>query len=857
MSTAYELVGEICVPAAELWRVLTTAQELGVWLVPGAQLGECAGAAFRFAFARDAAHGAIVDFGNDRSLVLQYVVRGVDTRLAFELEGVAQGRTRLSLSHTGLPDIAPGAEGLSVLGQELACRWAFRLEALRAYAEQHTCLRALVVDDCLHSGLIELGQRVRALPADAYELQLAQIEACVDEHLIGAVPGERIVTMRILDVAAVPTVIGRSFVRDGTCTRVAIQQRGFATTAPFWDALEQAVRFPALGLARGEELRRLQTLADELTAEAERCGILLEQRICAEPSALLALVTDPGMVGLWLPGWHEGTAVVGGEVVWRSFEDEPVSDLDTATTTRWCTLAATVAECNDGEVVLAVSLPEDEVEFVALRAQDSGDGNSVVVARLSSARGDVSVVQARWQARLHRLALACAGAIEWVVDIAAPLDLVRGALTDSQAMSRWLHPSAEGVLTTGTLIKPPSPFLDGVVEVAESTESGVSLRWPWSEVCDRGARAHFDLERRGALSTRCTVVVSPESPTNQGELRARLQAATVELERWRMYLGQLAAFCECGFDAVGGVAFGAPSFGYRMGAQRASFQTLILAPARDVYKAVLDGHRPLVGLPLADEVVEFNPYAGGRWLYTWGQGAFTRMKPYREVEHTYLALGSDEGQGPTVVRWLFVPELDGAATRLVLCERGFGCDQAWDLRRVRQARSWRFVLHELRARCEWNGTLRGPGVVEAIAEGEVYVAVKIEAPPESVFGLVATVAGLKSWLADEVELEAHAGGSLRLQGCTAPLPNSLVGKVMRAVPGQSVSFLHPCAVSGATMSLGFFVEPRGSGCRVQVVQRGFALEHAAVRDEHARCGGRDGWASALKRLAAVAGHAVS
>jgi uncharacterized protein YndB with AHSA1/START domain len=98
---------------------------------------------------------------------------------------------------------------------------------------------------------------------------------------------------------------------------------------------------------------------------------------------------------------------------------------------------------------------------------------------------------------------------------------------------------------------------------------------------------------------------------------------------------------------------------------------------------------------------------------------------------------------------------------------------------------------------------------------ELRLEVRINASPETVFGLLTDPARMKMWLAEIVEADARPGGIFRISG---PLGTSIEGRYLELVPNRKVVFTWGGVegVRPGQSTVEFLLEPDGEGTLVQL-----------------------------------------
>jgi uncharacterized protein YndB with AHSA1/START domain len=857
-----------------VFQALTDGDQLARWLGADVTIDPREGGHYRFELIYLPAgrhSGKVTTFEPGRVFGFSMVAAQEMTYVTFTLTALPGGLTRVDLLHEGFPTVGDPDDPSDVPEcDELRCLWRYRLHALRALIEQGVELYDHTdAVPHLHGDVARAKADLLAAPRDVFALLREEAEANGEVVLAVREP-TRLVTLRHLSGPRAPSIITADVTRRGAGVHVFYDQQGFSAEETFWSHEDRIIRIPTLALLGPDEQQRLERRLAQIQERLEPLSIEIVRRIRAPKKDTIRALTDAQALACWLPGFHTTPAAPGERLGVFAIADQPVEAQDGGREPQWPGLVARLLGQDleartatidydvesDGGPIPGLDEPgvlrrplsfeistEDELRMAILRVTHTGyrgEEDASVAAR------------ARWEGRVEQLQRTLEGRFVFREETTAPKELVLGSLVEPFALASWLDDSilAED---RGFLLTPRGVAGERHrVRLLEKEADHVELSWPLGtdDPLARPVRVAVRTSPRsgaalGELGTGCVFDLAIERVTPP-ESEDRLAWVARERRRWAFRALSLRARTE----GERGLSDLAP-FGHEFGPAGIRLSTTVFAPASSVFDAILDPKTPLIGLPTAEEVIAVDQFSGGRFEFSFGEGRIVRADVDRRIEHTFPALGPDEPEGPTLVRWSLTQlgAAPAAMTRVELSEAGFGTTGPWMLRQVRQRRAWRFALEELRTRLEAGATLRRPGLVESIACGSVTCQRDLAVPPSEVYAALVTGEGLARWLCESATIDPKPAGTLRLVGVHEPLPRVVAGLMLRVIEDCSVEWLLPSPIDGATQVLRLFLEPREGRTRLYLRHQGFRAESEAHREAQARLEGPGGWPALLDRLA--------
>ncbi|RME74031.1 MAG: hypothetical protein D6776_05975 [Planctomycetota bacterium] len=803
-------------------------------------------------------------------------------RIELQLEPCPEGGSRL-VAHLALarqaPDNTDEPATPEPLAAELAARWRWRLEALRTAADSGASLEAVgaqlaLEEHALCEDAIELERSFACHPRELYAA-LGPLLAAGEEAVLSAAPERQVVSLRLPDGGAaapgIATRIERTIERKGSGCRLRIRQQGFSSGEPWW-SLEQRLRWvPSLALSRRAEQARLERQLAQLDEQLADRAIRLRLEIAAPAEAVERAVSRREAVGLWLPGWHEGSGETGERFVWRPFAHEPWERPDRVETPPWPAVRgiwlerAQAQDLRDSpwnwrrvarlEADTTATPPAQPGALLGLEAR-GGEGAAPTTLELTltgaaQEAAERDAIAARWRRRLEALRDALEGRLTEKLAVRAPRDELFVAAADPAQHTLWLDRGAHRAGATLRYPGHPDPATGGatVAQLRERTPPE-RLRMTWPPAAPGHLpppellfRCETPEGSGGASSTLHFALTDVGADTPE----RRLERLATERARWRWRLLGLRATAETGLGWIDPRAF-APTIG--LGPASIRLEIEIAASAPQVHDWLLSDERPLFEIALTGgQALEIEPLPSGGWSAPGAEGQLLRLLPEREIEYTVLF--DDAPQHPTVVRWLLLPGSDDRRCRVRLEERGFGTDDRSEQRRVRRARGHRFALLELALRAA-GGTLVLPGVPREVAGLAVTAERRLPASCDELWRHWTEPARLQRWLARAAQIDPRPGGALRLEGGAGALPPVLAGRVVQCEPPHRLSWAFPSTVDASPQWLQVAIEPQPDGAHLRLRHVGFATERPGVAEQRARWASPDsGWPWLLERLAAA------
>jgi uncharacterized protein YndB with AHSA1/START domain len=241
--------------------------------------------------------------------------------------------------------------------------------------------------------------------------------------------------------------------------------------------------------------------------------------------------------------------------------------------------------------------------------------------------------------------------------------------------------------------------------------------------------------------------------------------------------------------------------------------------------------------------------AGGR--YALRAGAATIEGEVREYEPG-RALAMSWAKEPCTGKDLPVPTLltlhltplAAGGTYVSLCHSGFGDGPEWDEIYERHAKTWKWLLANLRTVVDFGVDQRGRTIERSLL---------VRAPRGKVYALFATKKGLESWFPTKAEVGAKPGDpyTLTFSGPEHAQTVRIDGRLLEAKQGERIAYLwhsgaRPSAERPTLVTIDFADAPGGT--RVTLVESGFG--EGPEWDAH-YLENSEGWAFELDKIFAV------